>query len=403
MNPANSLFPPYLLPSAFNTRYHQHLNHLNDMAFNHTKILQEMIEKRSVEPMASSPHGSISSSSSSSTTTTTLDSIQQRKRAFASLETMKDEAQANKRSRKQSKPQQVRPDDEEQSVSSDDDEEPGGVNVDEEEAREKQVCSADRRFPLHWMFSRRRRFHRRTSRWWTICKILLAPITCLLRCSWASSSKTCKKNSSRTQRWKRNVCPHHCRPHRSSLKLYIITTIPISLKFFWIIPLSTISPRDLRWLVFHIHRQRPCSLTITTAPIPFISPRRKNDERKWVNSLRSPRLFLCSAIGDWYASLASNHHEVVSATTDVDLRRSHRWRTEFVQSLVGSTERRTDGQINRLQWLSNKWFSLLVPGRERKISLITCCNWVLDAHSCNSLSLRTAPFISVGKKRTWRS
>ncbi|CAF4313917.1 unnamed protein product, partial [Rotaria magnacalcarata] len=47
-NNTNTAFSPYLL-----SRFHQHLNHLNDMAFAHTKILQEIIEKRSVEPMTS--------------------------------------------------------------------------------------------------------------------------------------------------------------------------------------------------------------------------------------------------------------------------------------------------------------------------------------------------------------
>jgi hypothetical protein len=110
MNPStnnNTIYSPYLLSSVFNSRYHQHLNHLNDMAYTHTKILQDIIEKRSMEPMASSPHGSISSSSSSSSTTT--DSLPQRKRSYPSTDNneIKTDNHINKRPRKQSKPQQV--------------------------------------------------------------------------------------------------------------------------------------------------------------------------------------------------------------------------------------------------------------------------------------------------------
>jgi hypothetical protein len=100
-NNNNTSFSPYLL-----SRFHQHLNHLNDMAFTHTKILQEIIEKRSNEPMTSSPHGSISSSPSSSSST--IDSIQ-RKRSYPCNDNheMKNENHLNKRPRKQSKPQQL--------------------------------------------------------------------------------------------------------------------------------------------------------------------------------------------------------------------------------------------------------------------------------------------------------
>ena len=103
MNPtANSIFSPYLL-----SRFHQHLSHLNDMAFAHTKILQEIMEKHSNEPITSSPRGSMSSSSSSSSST--VDSIQQRKRAYPSMDNheMKNENHRNKRPRKQSKPQHL--------------------------------------------------------------------------------------------------------------------------------------------------------------------------------------------------------------------------------------------------------------------------------------------------------
>lgn len=85
MNPSSndSLVSPYALPSIFTSRYHQHLNHLNDLAFNHTRLLQEMMEKR------------------------TFDSIDQRKRSYPDIEPIKFDSQANKRSRKQSNPQQV--------------------------------------------------------------------------------------------------------------------------------------------------------------------------------------------------------------------------------------------------------------------------------------------------------
>jgi hypothetical protein len=98
------------------------------MAYTHTKILQDIIEKRSMEPMASSPHGSISSSSSSSSTT---DSLQQRKRSYPSIDNneIKTDNHINKRPRKQSKPQQVvRIDnnENEQSASSEEEEEEMG-------------------------------------------------------------------------------------------------------------------------------------------------------------------------------------------------------------------------------------------------------------------------------------
>jgi len=101
-NNTNTGFSPYLL-----SRFHQHLNHLNDMAFTHTKILQEIIEKRSNEPIISSPHGSISSSPSSSSSTN--DSTQQRKRSYPCNDNheIKNENHLNKRPRKQSKPQQL--------------------------------------------------------------------------------------------------------------------------------------------------------------------------------------------------------------------------------------------------------------------------------------------------------
>lgn len=99
---SNTTFSPYLL-----SRFHQHLNHLNDMAFTHTKILQEIIEKRSNEPILASPNGSMSSSPSSSAST--IDSIQQRKRSYPSNDNqdIKNENHLNKRPRKQSKPQQL--------------------------------------------------------------------------------------------------------------------------------------------------------------------------------------------------------------------------------------------------------------------------------------------------------
>jgi hypothetical protein len=131
----NTSFSPYLL-----SRFHQHLNHLNDMAFTHTKILQEIIEKRSNEPITSSPHGSISSSPSSSSST--VDSIQQRKRSYPCNDNheIKNENHLNKRPRKQSKPQQLLQIDNqkttEQSSSSDDDEEEMGEII---EPIEKQV------------------------------------------------------------------------------------------------------------------------------------------------------------------------------------------------------------------------------------------------------------------------
>jgi hypothetical protein len=92
----NNHFSPYLL-----SRFNQHLNHLNDMAFAHTKILQDMIEKRSMESMISSPHGSITSSPSSSSSTT----IDSRKRSYP--HDNKNDNHLNKRPRKQSKPQQL--------------------------------------------------------------------------------------------------------------------------------------------------------------------------------------------------------------------------------------------------------------------------------------------------------
>jgi hypothetical protein len=100
-NDNNTSFSPYLL-----SRFHQHLNHLNDVAFTHTKILQEIMEKRSNEPIISSPHGSISSSPSSSSST--IDSTKQRKRSYPCNDNheIKNENHLNKRPRKQSKPQQ---------------------------------------------------------------------------------------------------------------------------------------------------------------------------------------------------------------------------------------------------------------------------------------------------------
>lgn len=131
------MFSPYLL-----SRFHQHLNHLNDMAFAHTKILQEIMEKRSNEPITSSPRGSMSSSSSSSSST--IDSIQQQKRAFSSMDNheIKNENHLNKRPRKQSKPQHLRQNehskvDEQSSSEEDEEEEEMGEII---EPMEKQVC-----------------------------------------------------------------------------------------------------------------------------------------------------------------------------------------------------------------------------------------------------------------------
>ncbi|CAF0778638.1 unnamed protein product [Adineta steineri] len=89
MNPSTN-FSSYLLPSVFDPRYHQHLNHLNDMAFTHTKMLQEIIEKRSVESSASSPSPS-TSSSISPLAATSNDSIQQQKRSHAHLDNNNEE------------------------------------------------------------------------------------------------------------------------------------------------------------------------------------------------------------------------------------------------------------------------------------------------------------------------
>lgn len=88
MNPSSndSVVSPYVLSSIFTSRYHQHLNHLNDLAFNHTKLLQEMMEKRPFE---------------------LADPSDQRKRSFPETESSKSDAQTNKRSRKQSNPQQL--------------------------------------------------------------------------------------------------------------------------------------------------------------------------------------------------------------------------------------------------------------------------------------------------------
>ena len=130
MNPStnNTIISPYLLSSVFNSRYHQHLNHLNDMAFTHTKILQEIMEKRSIEPMASSPHGSISSSSS--TSSSTIDSIQQqqRKRSYPCIDNNDIKHDNHKRPRKQSKPQQVLKIDKNEQSQSSDEEEMGEIN-----------------------------------------------------------------------------------------------------------------------------------------------------------------------------------------------------------------------------------------------------------------------------------
>ncbi|CAM4765779.1 unnamed protein product [Rotaria magnacalcarata] len=139
MNPSTANFSPYLLSSVFNPRYHQHLNHLNDMAFTHTKMLQEIIDKRSIDSSSSAP-SSPSSSSISPMAATSNDSIQPKKRTHAYLDNNNNEQQQqqqqqqrrqekddlikrskikqeedddeednhlNKRSRKQSKPQQL--------------------------------------------------------------------------------------------------------------------------------------------------------------------------------------------------------------------------------------------------------------------------------------------------------
>ncbi|CAF1231525.1 unnamed protein product [Adineta steineri] len=137
-NNNNTTFAPYLL-----TRFHQHLNHLNDMAFTHTKILQEIIEKRSIESSLSSPHGSISSSSPTSSSSITIDSNQpQRKRSYPSHDDTHEIKNENKRPRKQSKPQQLVKIDQNQneqtsstpSSSEDEEEEIGEIN----ESIEKQ-------------------------------------------------------------------------------------------------------------------------------------------------------------------------------------------------------------------------------------------------------------------------
>lgn len=39
--------PSSFFPTTFQARFQQHLNHLNDLAFNHTKMLKEMMEKSS--------------------------------------------------------------------------------------------------------------------------------------------------------------------------------------------------------------------------------------------------------------------------------------------------------------------------------------------------------------------
>lgn len=140
-----SALSPYLL-----SRFHQHLNHLNDMAFAHTKILQEIIEKRSNEPMTSSPHGSISSSSPSSSSST-VDSLQQRKRSHPCNDNhqMKNENHLHKRPRKQSKPQQllqIDPNEQSTSSSSSEREEEEGEMGEINEPIEKQVSS----FPSEW-------------------------------------------------------------------------------------------------------------------------------------------------------------------------------------------------------------------------------------------------------------
>lgn len=139
MNPPTN-FSSFLLPSVFNPRYHQHLTHLNDMAFNHTKMLQEIIEKRSIESSTSASPNSLSSTASiSPKAVTSNDTIQQTKRSHAFVdsnnnederkskefsakrsklddedhsedegeEEEEEEMNLNKRSRKQSKPQQL--------------------------------------------------------------------------------------------------------------------------------------------------------------------------------------------------------------------------------------------------------------------------------------------------------
>jgi hypothetical protein len=147
-------FSPYLL-----SRFHQHLNHLNDMAFTHTKILQEIIEKRSNEPITSSPHGSISSSPSSSSST--IDSIRQRKRSYPCNDNhdIKNENHLNKRPRKQSKPQQLLQIDKQKSSSEDEgeEEEEMGEII---EPIEKQVFHQFIFLSFEYLlFCRLRRFH----------------------------------------------------------------------------------------------------------------------------------------------------------------------------------------------------------------------------------------------------
>ncbi|CAF1266251.1 unnamed protein product [Rotaria sordida] len=104
MNPPTTNFPSYLLPSVFNPRYHQHLNHLNDMAFTHTKMLQELIEKRSIDSSSSSTPSSPSSSSISPMAATSNDSIQQKKRSHSYLDNNNNEEQQQQQQQQQQKP-----------------------------------------------------------------------------------------------------------------------------------------------------------------------------------------------------------------------------------------------------------------------------------------------------------
>ncbi|CAF3837608.1 unnamed protein product [Rotaria sp. Silwood1] len=105
MNPPTTSFPSYLLPSVFNPRYHQHLNHLNDMAFTHTKMLQELIEKRSID--SSSTPSSSPSSSISPMAATSNDSIQQKKRSNSYLDNNNNEEQQQQQQRQQQEQQKI--------------------------------------------------------------------------------------------------------------------------------------------------------------------------------------------------------------------------------------------------------------------------------------------------------
>ena len=99
-NPSNAFLFPSIAPSIFHSRFQQHLNHLNDMAFNHTKFLKEMLEKPYDESV-----------------TTSMENINShRKRPHLS-------STDEKRSRKQLKPQHISYNEETPSYESETDEE----------------------------------------------------------------------------------------------------------------------------------------------------------------------------------------------------------------------------------------------------------------------------------------